>query len=174
MVNSKKVLLSGGLLAFSALILFKISQRRKKRANSAPEKPYLTRCFDSTVDAIATLSSAILSHPTMKQTLSDIMVKGMNEFMLQQDLDEKLVTMNATLSRRQPDLARHAGEDFPKLVGSFIQGMLLQPKEKEAKLKAAGSSPTSSKAPTNEETIKKDDDSPKNAKEHRVVETKAK
>lgn len=80
--------------------------------------------FNGIVECLATVTGAVLAHPKVQHAAADTMVLAMNQFMVQPDLDEKLLVMNETMSRRHEDFARRTGEDFPKIVGNFLQGML--------------------------------------------------
>lgn len=85
---------------------------------------FLLAIFEAFIDVIATLAAAVLSHKAVSGAIADAIVLGMNRFLVQPDLDLRLMQMNETLSKRQSVLARKAGEDFPKMVGNFIQGMM--------------------------------------------------
>jgi hypothetical protein len=76
------------------------------------------------VGLVARSTAAVLSHPAVKQAAANIIVLAMNQFILQPDLDQKLLIMSETMAKQQGELARRSGEDFPKLVGSFMQGMV--------------------------------------------------
>lgn len=81
--------------------------------------------FDCFVNATATFVSTVLEHPSVKKAGAAIIVQGMNDFLLQPDLDKHVLVMSETISRNQAELARKQGKDFPKVVGSFIQGMFI-------------------------------------------------
>lgn len=69
-------------------------------------------------------TSIMLSHEDVQIAIGHSIVVGMNMFLRQPNLDEHVLLMSETVARTQPELARKSGEDFPKLVGSFLQGML--------------------------------------------------
>jgi hypothetical protein len=69
---------------------------------------FCSAVFDLVVNVTGTFLAAVLSHPDVETAVAKTMVRGMNEF----------------VSRNQPELAQRAGQDFPKLVGSFFQGMM--------------------------------------------------
>jgi hypothetical protein len=96
---------------------------------------YVTRCAESffgfLVRMTANFLGAVLSHPSVETAVAKCIVRGMNDFLTQDELDRHVKTMSATMQRNQPELARNAGQDFPKIVGSFFQGMLSPRKEKQ-------------------------------------------
>lgn len=69
-------------------------------------------------------TSIMLSHEDVQIAIGHSIVVGMNMLLRQPNLDEHVLLMSETVARTQPELARKSGEDFPKLVGSFLQGML--------------------------------------------------
>ena len=85
---------------------------------------FLQFLFDSCVHATATFLVAVMSHPDVEAALSRTMVRGMTEFMVQPNLDVHMRVMSESLSRNNSALVAKAGQDFPKLVGTFIQGMM--------------------------------------------------
>ena len=89
------------------------------------------------VDACATFLASILSHEAVQTAGANMMVRAMNEFLRQPDLNDHVRCMSETMAKHQQDYARSAGEDFPKLAGQFIQGMLSPKKERTAALRRA-------------------------------------
>ena len=84
------------------------------------------------VHLMASFLAAILSHEDVQDAGSRMMVRAMNEFLRQPDLNEHVRAMSETMAKNQEDYARSAGQDFPKLAGQFIQGMLSPKKESQA------------------------------------------
>ena len=74
--------------------------------------------FDVSVHSVATFVAAVMNHPAVERACAKVMARGMTEFFIEAPETAKL------------DQARNAGEDFPKLVGSFFQGMFLPRKGK--------------------------------------------
>lgn len=69
------------------------------------------------------LLTAVLNHEATQDALAKVLVRGMNNFLTQPDLDKKFQIMSETMSKNHEEAARNAGHEFPKLVGNFIQGM---------------------------------------------------
>lgn len=87
--------------------------------------------FEGVVHCVASFIAAVLNHPSVQDAIANGIVAGMNAFALQPDLHEKARIMSETLSRSQRELARNAGEDFPVLIGNFLQGMIKPRRDKD-------------------------------------------
>lgn len=87
------------------------------------------RLFDALVDIVATFVAAVLNHPSVQHAVARGIVAGMKAFALEPDLGEHLRVMGETMTKTQTELARNAGEDFPKVVGNFFKGMI-QPRSR--------------------------------------------
>jgi len=79
--------------------------------------------FDFTVHCTATFLSAVLSHPAVQKAAANVVRLGADAFITDPDLDKKLKITGDNLSKNEEEAARAAGEDFPKIVGSFFSGM---------------------------------------------------
>lgn len=87
----------------------------------------LAALFQAIVNVMASTTAAVLSHPLVKDAAAEVIVAGMNAFLRQDDLDAHLEVMIDTLSKRQNELARKQGEDFPVLVQQFMKGVMGRP-----------------------------------------------
>jgi hypothetical protein len=70
------------------------------------------------------------SHEKVQAAGARMIVRAMNDFLRQDDLNEHVRMASETMALNQEDYARSAGRDFPHLAGQFIQGML-SPKRTE-------------------------------------------
>lgn len=95
--------------------------------------------FDACVNVVALFAAAVLSHPAVQDAAARTIVRGMNDFVTQPDLDSHMKVMSETMSKTQDEMAAKAGQDFPKLVGSFIQGMMSPKKDRIAHTPSGGS-----------------------------------
>jgi hypothetical protein len=85
------------------------------------------------VHVIASFTAAILNHPSVQKAIGSSIVAGLKQLCHEDDLEEHLMAVSETLSKQSELHARQAGKDFPKIVGSFVQGMLSpqgKPKQK--------------------------------------------
>ena len=80
--------------------------------------------FDALVELNATFLAAVLSHESVQNAGARMMVRAMNDFLRQGNLHEHVRIASENMAVNQEDYARSAGQDFPKLAGQFIQGML--------------------------------------------------
>lgn len=103
--------------------------------------------LDAFVHVTATICAAVLRHEAVQAAGATMMVRAMNDFLRQPDLNEHVRVMSETMSKNQEDYARSAGQDFPKLAGQFIQGML-SPHKKNAASKANTTSATTTTTTT--------------------------
>ena len=87
------------------------------------------RLFDGCVEVAATFVAAVLNHPSVQLAIARGIVAGMKQFTREPDLGEHLRVMGETMTKTQTELARNAGEDFPKVVGNFFKGMM-QPRSR--------------------------------------------
>jgi hypothetical protein len=83
------------------------------------------------IDGLANLAAAVLTHPSVNAALADTVADGMNVFIRREDFAENFRIMGEAATQHQPELARKSGEEFPKVIGSFIQGVLSPKKPKE-------------------------------------------
>jgi hypothetical protein len=104
--------------------------------------------FDVTVHITATFMAAVLSHPAVEKAAADTVVEGMNRFLTQSDLDKHMRVMTDTMARSQGELAAKAGQDFPKIVGSFLTGLIMPPKKDSKESPTAAAVVTSSTTST--------------------------
>ena len=79
----------------------------------------------------AALLASILQQDCVQSAMSAILVRGMNDFLIQPDLNEKIQIMADTMSKNQEKAAHKAGQEFPKLVGNFIHGMMNAKKQQQ-------------------------------------------
>jgi hypothetical protein len=86
--------------------------------------------WQGVVRLIASGVAAVLSDERVQTAAAGTMVRAMNEFLCQPNLNDHVRTMSESLAKNQEDYARSAGQDFPKLAGQFIQG-LLSPKQQQ-------------------------------------------
>jgi hypothetical protein len=76
------------------------------------------------VHLVASFVAAVLEHEAVQAAGVRTMVRAMNEFLTQPDLHQHVRAMSETMAKNQDHFARSAGQDFPKLAGQFIQGLL--------------------------------------------------
>jgi hypothetical protein len=81
------------------------------------------RFMQGLVDIIAKFVAAVLAHPAMQDAVTKTVVLALNGFIGQPDLHEHLTAASENLSKTQVEMARQAGRDFPKVVGSFFTGL---------------------------------------------------
>mmetsp|Transcript_1546 Transcript_1546/g.3354 ORF Transcript_1546/g.3354 Transcript_1546/m.3354 type:complete len:431 (-) Transcript_1546:175-1467(-) len=118
--------------------------------------------FYGLVEVHASFMTAVFTHPDVKNAMAAIMVQGMNGFITQPDLDEKFQIMTDTMAKNQEEAARNAGQEFPKIAGSFIKGMFSKPdhaNEKEKKRdieKKASPSSSKEEEPEHKDTSEKE------------------
>jgi len=98
--------------------------------------PVVQQLVQWLIQAAAYFVTQLLQVESVQTAVSATIAEGLNCFLRQPNLEEHLLRMSDTMSKTQPELARQQGRDFPVLVGSFLQGMLLPP-PKEKKPQAA-------------------------------------
>jgi hypothetical protein len=90
----------------------------------------LQTIFEFVVEIFAALVSSVLSHPAVVNAAANTVVEGMNRFITQPDLDKHFKIMSDSMARNQGEMAAKAGQEFPKIVGSFLHGMIMAPTKK--------------------------------------------
>ena len=76
------------------------------------------------VHVTAIFTSAVLSHPQVVTAGSNVMLAGMNAFMSQPDLAEKLKRANQQMSvQEKQEVAVQIGRDLPVLMGGIFYGV---------------------------------------------------
>jgi hypothetical protein len=89
------------------------------------ESPVVHRLGCLLVEGVAHLVSRVLDHEAVRAPLAQTIAAGVHCFLQnEQDLEAHVRSMAACVSKTQPDLARQQGQDFPLIVGSFLQGIL--------------------------------------------------
>jgi hypothetical protein len=89
------------------------------------ESPVVHRLGSLLVEGVAHLVSRVLDHEAVRAPLAQTIAAGVHCFLRnEQDLEAHVRSMAACVSKTQPDLARQQGQDFPLIVGSFLQGIL--------------------------------------------------
>ena len=107
-------------------------------AEGLRDSPVVRHSADLLVESVSTIVTRVLQKDSVKQAVAKAVAEGLNAFLEQPNLDQHIRSMAASVSKSQPDLARQHGQDFPVIVGSFLQGMLqgkpFLPKNNEPKL----------------------------------------
>ena len=76
------------------------------------------------IDGLVYIVTAVLSHPSVQEAGCTMIVRAMNSFMTQPNLDQRLIQMNDIISKSQHQIALKSGQEFPQVVGQFLKGML--------------------------------------------------
>lgn len=95
-------------------------------ADAVRDSAVCNECRARFVQSLAATVAAVLSDSRVRDALAHIIAQGVNAFLQQPNLDQHIMSMAATIRETQPNLARQQGQDFPVIVGSFLQGMLLR------------------------------------------------
>ena len=89
-----------------------------------PLRFLLRACFRLAARFASAFLVAVISDPALNRTIADTVKEGMNRFLTQKTVKQKLGTFQQTLSESKPSLAKEAGEDFLKVILSFMEGLL--------------------------------------------------
>ena len=112
------------VLAFCRNISLSIAFRIRLNSPEPSKKNMGNRLYDFLVDFIARFAAAVLTHPIMNESVLDIVVKGVDKLMEQENLDEHLMRAGHGLAKSRDVMAHKAGKDFPKVAASFVKGMV--------------------------------------------------
>lgn len=93
-------------------------------AEELRSSPVVHRLADLLVECASAILPRVLQHAAVQESVAHVIAAGVNAFFEQPDLDLHVRSMAACVSKTQPDLARQQGQDFPVIVGSFLQGMI--------------------------------------------------
>lgn len=83
--------------------------------------------LDAAVELTATFVGGVLEHHRVKAAAAALIAAGLQAFLEDPQLDEHVRSMTSTLSRNQPAMARLQGQELPRIVGSFLQGVFESP-----------------------------------------------
>lgn len=76
------------------------------------------------VNATAAFMSLVLSHPDVVDAAANVMVTGMNKFLDQPDMSEKIKNASKHMSKEdKEEAALQIGRDLPLFVGGVIHGV---------------------------------------------------
>lgn len=82
------------------------------------------RGVDLLVSCLTGIATRVLREESVQNALAQTIAQGIQTFLQHDNLEVDIRNLASCVSKTQPDLARQHGQDFPVLVGSFIQGML--------------------------------------------------
>ena len=82
---------------------------------------FLSSILTTTVSALAAFMAALLGHPQVEEAAAKVMVAGINMFLDQPGIAERITDK---LGDKNDTLARKAGEEFLHLVGNFFKGVM--------------------------------------------------
>lgn len=86
--------------------------------------------FSLAVGFTAEFMSAVLNHPQVQDAASGVMVAGMNRFMAQKDLGNRILEMDENMTVYYDAMAQKTGADIPEMASNLWKGFTGKGKEK--------------------------------------------
>lgn len=89
------------------------------------QRPIVQKCYACFIELICEITANILENKRVQKAAGNVIAEGMNTFLMETSrIEQHMKNMAETMSKAQPEFARKQGEDFPVVVGSFLQGIL--------------------------------------------------
>lgn len=93
---------------------------------------FVQRCiFRAFVTTMAGIVTAVIIDPSVNRAFAHAMKDGLNLFLTQPTIKQRLLEFQKNLSEQDPSLAKPIGENFPKLVFNFLYGLIVQGLDEE-------------------------------------------